>query len=53
MNLFLQNNPMDQGILYVVDGAQVLRYSEVAIRRCSVKKVFLEISQSSQENTCT
>ena len=25
---------------------------EVIVRRCSVKKVFLEISQNSQENTC-
>ena len=25
---------------------------EKAIRRCSVKKLFLEISQNSQENTC-
>ena len=24
-----------------------------AIQRCSVQKVFLEISQNSQENTCT
>ena len=26
--------------------------SEAVIQRCSVKKVFLEISQISQENTC-
>ena len=26
--------------------------SEAVVRRCSVKKVFLEISQKSQENTC-
>ena len=25
----------------------------VVIRKCSVKKVFLQISQNSQENTCT
>ena len=25
---------------------------EAVARRCSVKRVFLEISQSSQENTC-
>ena len=30
----------------------VLIYVEAAVRRCSVKKVFLEISQNSQENTC-
>ena len=27
-------------------------YSEALAQRCSVKKVFLEISQNSQENTC-
>ena len=26
--------------------------SEAVVRRCSVKKVFLELSQNSQENTC-
>ena len=26
--------------------------AEAAVRRCSVKKVFSEISQNSQENTC-
>ena len=26
---------------------------ETVARRCSVKKVFLKISQNSQENTCT
>ena len=27
-------------------------YAEAVLQRCSVKKVFLEISQDSQENTC-
>ena len=27
-------------------------WPEAALRRCSVEKVFLEISQNSQENTC-
>ena len=27
-------------------------YTEAVARRCSVKKVFLEISQNSQENNC-
>ena len=30
----------------------VLHYSEAVTQRCSVKKVFLEISQNSEENTC-
>ena len=29
-----------------------VRNKEVVARRCSVKRVFLKISQSSQENTC-
>ena len=29
-----------------------LKRKETVARRCSVKKVFLEISQNSQENTC-
>ena len=28
-------------------------YSEGVVRRCSIKKVFLEISQNSLENTCS
>ena len=28
------------------------QYLEAVARRCSIKKVFLEISQNSQENTC-
>ena len=27
-------------------------YIEAVVQRCSVKKVFLEILQNSQENTC-
>ena len=30
----------------------VLVLAEAVAQRCSVKKVFLEISQNSQENTC-
>ena len=30
----------------------IIQYSEAVARRCSVKKVFLEISQNSQENIC-
>ena len=29
----------------------LLTFSEAVVRRCSVKKVFLKISQNSQENT--
>ena len=27
-------------------------FTEAAVQRCSAEKVFLEISQNSQENTC-
>ena len=30
----------------------VQRFTEAVAQRCSVKKVFLEISENSQENTC-
>ena len=31
---------------------QTILKTEAVVRRCSVKKMFLEISQNSQENTC-
>ena len=31
---------------------KTLRLSEAVVRTCSVKKMFLKISQTSQENTC-
>ena len=30
-----------------------IQHSEAVVQMCSVKKLFLEISQNSQENTCT
>ena len=30
----------------------MVKLSEAVVQRCSFKKVFLEISQNSQENTC-
>ena len=30
-----------------------IQHSEAVVQMCSVKKVFLEISQNSQENPCT
>ena len=30
-----------------------IQHSEAVVQMCSVKKVFLEISQNSQESTCT
>ena len=36
---------------YVLKGNHAVS-KEAVVQRCSVKKVFLEISQNSQENTC-
>ena len=36
-------------LIYITELQEVL---EAVVQRCSVKKVFLEISQNSQENTC-
>ena len=36
----------------MVTAFSMLKLSEAAIQRCSVKKVFLETLQNSQENTC-
>ena len=38
-----RNDELEKWIVYL---------SEAVARRCSVKKVFLEISQNPQENTC-
>ena len=35
-----------------MNGCVLINDTETVVRRCSVKKVFLEISQNSQENTC-
>ena len=32
--------------------SSIVRNLEAVVQKCSVKKVFLEISQNSQENTC-
>ena len=35
-----------------VHGFRLMPVTEAVVQRCSVKKVFLEISQGLQENTC-
>ena len=37
---------------FCLNSKQVSELVELVVRKCSVKTVFLEISQSSQENTC-
>ena len=34
------------------NGESLNQHLEAVVQRCSVRKVFLEISQNSQENTC-
>ena len=46
-DLIFTNQPNANHLLLIVVATEAL------VQRCSVKKVFLEISQNSQENTCT
>ena len=39
-------------MLHVINNITVKKGSEAVAQRCFVKKVFLEISRISQENTC-
>ena len=41
-----------KGTKYVLGKFFLLEYTKAVAHRCSVKKVFLEISQNSQENIC-
>ena len=43
----LESDFKKNGIIQV----ECIKFAEAVVRRCSVKKVFLEISQNSQENT--
>ena len=52
--LDLQNNYTDRKIINVLTKrteSNVKKLTEAVAQRCSVKKVFLEILQNSQENT--
>ena len=42
---------IDKGMYANID-YHIFKFSEAVVQRCSVKKVLLEISQNSQENTC-
>ena len=37
---------------YFIEDLKKIKTKEAVVQRCSVKKVFLEISQNSLENTC-
>ena len=49
MNFFIWWWETDE---YCIDHSSLFQSREAAAQRCSVKKVFLEISQNSQKNTC-
>ena len=50
----LKENKREYQFAYIIDVVALLDkvFSEAVVRKCSVKKVFLEISQNSLENTC-
>ena len=50
--LWLENWAECRNKLYLSHTTKVLAELETVAQRCSVKKVFLEISQNLQENTC-
>ena len=57
IGLFLSNQSLIvffDYVLYhlIVSLPMTLKFWEAVVQRCSVKKVFLEISQNSQGNTC-
>ena len=49
---FKQNVKSAIGELITTGEQIIIQFREAVVQRCSVRKVFLEISQNSQENTC-
>ena len=41
-----------KGFPLIDDNPSLVKFQEAFVQRCSVKKVFLEISQNLQKNTC-
>ena len=52
-NLFLISILTKLNTAFVPDLTVMFITTEAVVQRCSLKKMFLEISQNSQENTCT
>ena len=56
--MFNGNNKIVLYYVFIVNSEHILHLVlvflllEAVVQRCSVKKVFLEMSQNSQENTC-
>ena len=51
--LSMSENKREQQKYKISDELLFPKHIEAAIQSCSVKKMYLEILQSSQENTCT
>ena len=53
---FIQSKPFRKKIICFIMQSQIFQnkcvFREVVVRRCSVEKIFLKISQNSKENTC-
>ena len=49
---FKQNIKSAIGELITTGEQIIIQFREAVVQRCSVRKVFSEISQNSQENTC-
>ena len=49
---FLKYHPSNQLTLSIINCFTMLLHTEAVIRGCSIKKMFLEISQILQENSC-
>ena len=53
---FIQSKPFRKKIICFIKQSQIFQnkcvFREVVVRRCSVEKIFLKISQNSKESTC-
>ena len=52
--LYLEQDELltKKGFPLIDDNPSLVKFQEALVQRCSVKKVFLEISQNLQKNTC-
>ena len=52
--LYLERDELlkKKGFPLIDDNPGLVKFQEALVQRCSVKKVFLEISQNLQKNTC-
>ena len=52
--LYLEQDELltKKGFPLIDDNPSLVKFQEALVQRCSVKKLFLEISQNLQKNTC-